>query len=100
MGHRYHPDVALEVGRRLDEMVAAGRVGMPVEDSLQTRTLRYNESKRLTVHALAHHYDDSRLDASFTSTLSTVLSSRLVPRLRGRESGWVAHARTPTGDTT
>ena len=78
MGHRYHPDVALEVGRRLDEMVAAGRVGMPVEDSLQTRTLRYNESKRLTVHALAHHYDDSRLDASFTSTLSTVTASENV----------------------
>jgi hypothetical protein len=55
-------------------MVAAGRVASPAEDSLQTRTLRYSKTKRLAVHALAEHWLDSTIDASFANPLVTTMT--------------------------
>ena len=75
MGHEYHGGVTVELSRRLDAMVAAGRVTMPTESSLQTRTLRYNSTKRLKLLGMAQHWVEARLDATFTPSVTTIQAS-------------------------
>lgn len=75
MGHAYHPDVAIEVGRRIDHMMANGLTRLPTHSSVQTRTLRYNNAPRLQVLSLAEHWEDTRLDASFGQAVATVVAS-------------------------
>ena len=56
-------------------MAATGRDAMPDHSSLQTYTLRYNKSKRLTLHAMARHWEEARLDATFQPSVTTVTAS-------------------------
>lgn len=56
-------------------MMADGLTRLPVNSSLQTRTLRYNTAPRLQVLSLAEHWEDARLDASFGQAVATVTAS-------------------------
>ena len=89
MGHAYHEGVTQELDRRLDTMVLAGRVAMPRESSLQTHTLRYNSAKRLTLHAMAKHWEEARLDAQFDPSLTTVTAS---PNVLAFDIDSIAHS--------
>jgi hypothetical protein len=68
MGHKYHPDVLVEVKNKIAEAVAKGRDDFPKKVSLQTKTLRYNEMFWVSATRLKKHWEDSRIDAEWTDS--------------------------------
>jgi hypothetical protein len=66
MGHKYHPEVLVEVQKKIAEAVAKGRDEFPKKVSLQTKTLRYNEMFWVSATRLKRHWDDARIDAEWT----------------------------------
>ncbi|HWE35626.1 MAG TPA: prolyl oligopeptidase family serine peptidase [Isosphaeraceae bacterium] len=61
--HRYHPDAAREVERRLDSLAARGRDRLPREVRLVTYTLKYNRMSWVTIDALGEHWDRAEVRA-------------------------------------
>ncbi len=55
--HAYHPVTKLEVDRRMDSIMALGRVTMPDTVRFTTYTLRYNRMNWVTVDALGEHWE-------------------------------------------
>ena len=62
-GHKYHPDSAREVARRLDGLAKPGRDRMPPEIDFVTYTLKYNRMHWITVDALGEHWEAARVQA-------------------------------------
>jgi hypothetical protein len=87
MGHSYHEGVAIEIGRRIDAMVEAGRKRLPTTSWLQTKTLRYDAAPRLQLLAMAEHWVDTRLDASFSTTNTSITASSNVLAFSVEPSG-------------
>jgi len=66
MGHKYHPEVLLDVQKKIAEAVAKGRDEFPKKVSLQTKTLRYNEMFWVSAYRLKKHWEEARIDAERT----------------------------------
>jgi pimeloyl-ACP methyl ester carboxylesterase len=87
--HKYHPESAAEVERRLAALAVRGRERTPRSVALQTYTLRYNRSHWLTIDALGRHWERAtvrgRQDAASAVALDTenvaALSLRFEPGL-------------------
>jgi hypothetical protein len=100
MGHKYHPEVLIEVQKKIAEAVAKGRVEYPKKVSLQTKTLRYNRVHWVSAERLRKHWEDSRIDAERTDcgigiTTKNVTMLRLSVPLSARSEGgkvsWGSH---------
>lgn len=61
-GHKYHPDAAAEVERRLASIVARGRQAVPREVHFTTYTLRYNEAAWVRIDGLVEHWTRAQVD--------------------------------------
>ena len=62
--HRYHPDSAREVERRLDSIAACGRNRFPRDVRLVTYTPRYGSCNGVWIDALDRLYDRAVLDVT------------------------------------
>ncbi len=63
-GHNYHPDAKIEIDRRINSIVAAGRDRVPYKLRFTTPTLRYNRMHWLTVDSLGEHWEKASVKAS------------------------------------
>ncbi len=61
--HRYHPDAAVEVERRMVELALRGRDRDSRELTLVTYTLRYNQMQWLTIDGLEQHWNRAEVKA-------------------------------------
>jgi dienelactone hydrolase len=82
MGHKYHPDVLVDIHKRLAELVAKGRDRWPEKVSLQTRTLRYNRMFWVEALGLAKHWEDSRIDAEWVADNAVSITTKNITALR------------------
>src|SRR5262249_32662405 len=62
-GHSYHPDAKKEINRRIDSIVALGRISVPESIKFTTWTLRYNKMHWLTIDAMEEHWERARVEA-------------------------------------
>lgn len=85
MGHKYHPDVLIDIHQRLATIVERGRNPSPSRVRLQTKTLRYNKMFWVEVLGLKQHWEDSRVDAQLTGPKSIVITTKNVTSLKLRE---------------
>jgi pimeloyl-ACP methyl ester carboxylesterase len=65
-GHNYTAAAKVEINRRLDSIVAAGRDPLPQEIHFTTWTLRYNHMRWLTIDTMEKHWERARVDAERT----------------------------------
>ena len=82
MGHKYHPEVLLEVQKRLAAMVEQGRDNDRKQVALQTRTLRYGKLGWVEALALDKHWEDSRVDANAAGKSGTVINTKNITAMR------------------
>ncbi len=88
MGHKYQPEVLLDVQKRLAAMVEKGREIALRKVSLQTRTLRYHRMFWVGAMALEKHWDDSRIDAEIVSSNRIDIATKGV-RALSIETTWL-----------
>jgi len=81
MGHKYHPEVLLDVQRRLHAFVERGRNRYPAKVSLQTKTLRYPGLYWVEALRLSKHWDDARIDAEFDGKAKLAVATKNVTAL-------------------
>jgi hypothetical protein len=62
-GHHYTPDAKAEINRRIDGIVCAGRLNVPLAVRFTTYTLRYNRCAWIEIDGLEHHWERSRVVA-------------------------------------
>ncbi len=79
--HKIHPDSLIEIEQRLAAITAQGRDRAPKEVHFTTMTLRYNQSKWITVDGMEEHWEKSRVDASITSENALKLQTHKVTAL-------------------
>lgn len=79
--HKIHPDSLVEIEDRLAAITAQGRVRAPQEVHFTTMTLRYNQSKWITVDGMEEHWEKSRVDAFITGENSLKLQTQKVTAL-------------------
>lgn len=82
MGHKYHPEVLLDVQKRLAAMVEKGRNNQRRQIALQTRTLRYNKLGGVEALALDKHWDDSRIDVNAATKSGAVINTKNITAMR------------------
>jgi Prolyl oligopeptidase family len=63
IGHRYTPEAKVEINRRIDSIVAAGRDPVPESVHFTTWTLRYNRSFWVQVDGLEQHWERAKVRA-------------------------------------
>ncbi len=63
VGHRYTPEAKVEINRRVDSIVNAGREAVPETVRFTTWTLRYNRSFWIQVDGLEQHWEQARVMA-------------------------------------
>jgi len=68
--HKMHPDVGVEIDKRLRSIANSGRNRAPREVKFTTWTLRYNKMHWLTVDAMGQHWERARLNAKVTGDSS------------------------------
>jgi predicted esterase len=78
MGHKYHPEVLVDVQKKIADAVAKGRDEFPAKVSLQTKTLRYHRMHWVSILRLKKHWEDSRLDVERTDANVTVSTRNVV----------------------
>jgi len=61
--HKYHPDAAAEVERRMASLAEVGREPFPRHVRFETYTLKYNRASWVTVDALGEHWERVHVDA-------------------------------------
>jgi hypothetical protein len=61
--HAYHPEAKKEINRRIDEIVARGRIPVPDQINFTTWTLRYNQCAWVTIDALDRHWERATVKA-------------------------------------
>jgi Prolyl oligopeptidase family len=64
IGHRYTPEAKVEIDRRIDSIVAAGRNPVPETVRFATWTLRYNRSFWVQVDGMERHWARAEVMAS------------------------------------
>ena len=82
MGHKYHPEVLLDVQKRLAAMVEKGRDNNRRQIALQTRTLRYSELGWVEAFALDKHWEESRIDVTADTKAGVVISTKNIAAMR------------------
>ncbi len=83
MGHKYHPDVLLEVQSKIEKAVAKGRDVLPKEIHLQTRTLAYSRMHWLQITGLETQWQDTRADAKWDEDKNEItVETKNVSQLR------------------
>ncbi len=82
MGHKYHPEVLLDVQKRLAAMVEKGRDNDRKQITLQTRTLRYGKLGWVEALALDKHWEESRIDAVTDVPLRTSITTKNITAMR------------------
>jgi predicted esterase len=80
--HKYHPDSLVQLLDQLAKAVEAGRPKLPVQVSLQTRTLRYNRMDWVQALRLREHWSDSRIDAKLMGESRIAIDTKNVDALR------------------
>ena len=78
--HHYVPLAKDEINRRIDAIVARGRLTMPSRVRFTTWTLRYNNAVWVTVDGLEQHWERARVDA----TLNRIVQPGLTANVRVR----------------
>lgn len=61
--HHYTPEAKVEINRRIDAIVAAGRDPVPPRVVFTTWTLRYNRSSWVQIDGLAKHWERAQVEA-------------------------------------
>lgn len=79
--HKIHPDSLIEIEQRLAAITAQGRDRAPKEVHFTTMTLRYNQSKWITVDGMEEQWEKSRIDAFITGDNSIKLQTNKVTAL-------------------
>ncbi|HZZ71859.1 MAG TPA: hypothetical protein VFE24_06370 [Pirellulales bacterium] len=74
--HRYEPQALQEIHRRLRELTEQPPV-RAYDLSFQTRTLRYNTYRDLTIDGLLEHWRDSRFDRTTADNLVTIKTENI-----------------------
>ncbi|HEX4130556.1 MAG TPA: prolyl oligopeptidase family serine peptidase [Pirellulales bacterium] len=64
--HKYHPDAAKEVERRMTALARYGRDLAPLSVLFDTETLKYNRMHWVTIDGLEQHWERARIDADCT----------------------------------
>ena len=62
-GHKYEPKAKEEVSRLVDGAVKKGNNAYASKVQLTTHTLRYNRMKWVSIHGLAKHWKEARVEA-------------------------------------
>ena len=82
MGHKYHPDSLVEVAAFVKQSLAKPKNRNPDSIRFQTRTLRYNRYAWLEVTGLKKHWENSRIDAAFSSPNHLRIQTKNITSLR------------------
>lgn len=90
MPHKYHPETIKEVQKLIEAAVAKGRNPFPKKVVLQTRCLKYNRMYWLTIGALAHEWEDARLEGEIDDAKKEI-------RITAKNV-LMFHCPTPQGD--
>jgi dienelactone hydrolase len=70
MGHKFHPDAKVEIGSRLEKIVAKGRNRSPDKIRFTTYTLRYNHMHWVCIDGLEKHWERAQIDADVIDKLT------------------------------
>lgn len=81
MGHKYHPEVILQVQAEIEAAVAKGRNRFPDEVRIQTRTPLYGRVKWLNLHGMERSWDEARIDARVAGGRRIELRTQNVSRI-------------------
>ncbi len=76
--HKYHPDSKAALAKRLDEIVARGKVSWPTEDHFTTYTLRYSSSGRIKIMEQEKPWERTDVHLKFTNPEEVVVTTRNV----------------------
>lgn len=79
--HKYHPDAIMEISRRIDGIVAAGRNPLPRRVKFTTWTLRYNRMAWVQVDALGEHWQRARVEAEIRNNAPIQITTQNVTGL-------------------
>jgi dienelactone hydrolase len=88
MGHKYHPEVLVEIQKRLDAIVKKGQQSLPKKVSLQTRTMRYPHMFWIRLLGMERQWDDTRIDAERTADNSYTITTKNVQAFRVAAGDW------------
>ncbi|MGC3966826.1 MAG: prolyl oligopeptidase family serine peptidase [Pirellulales bacterium] len=88
MGHKYHPEVLLDVEKRLDAIVAEGQQKRPKQVSLQTRTMRYPHMFWVRLLGMERQWEDTRIDAQRTADNTYKITTKNVQAFRVAACDW------------
>ena len=80
-GHKYHPEAAREVDRRLASIAAAGRQRTPRDVDFVTYTLKYNRMNWVTIDALGEHWQKASVRARLIGESTVEVGTRNVTAL-------------------
>ncbi|HEX3869665.1 MAG TPA: prolyl oligopeptidase family serine peptidase, partial [Pirellulales bacterium] len=61
--HKYHPDAAAEVSRRMASLAKFGRDQLPLSLQFDTQTLKYNRMYWVTIDGMGQHWETASVDA-------------------------------------
>jgi len=81
MGHKYHPEVLVDVKNRMRLAADKGRSRRPSKVHLQTTTLRYPSQFWVRATRLKQHWTDTRIDAEVTDNQSLQVTTKNVAAL-------------------
>jgi hypothetical protein len=72
MGHKYHPEVKLEVQRLIQEQLLKGRDPAPKKVTIQTRSLAYATAHWLSITGMEQQWKEAFAQAEIQGTTVTV----------------------------
>jgi pimeloyl-ACP methyl ester carboxylesterase len=76
--HKYHPETKATLAARLDEIVAKGRMPLPLEDHFTTYTLRYSSSSRIKIMELEQPWERADVHVRFSAADTLEVTTRNV----------------------
>jgi len=74
VGHKYTPAAKVELSKKIDAIVAAGKEAVPAKVKFETATLRYPESHWVRLEALDEHWKNARVEAELLPSEKVVLN--------------------------
>jgi S-formylglutathione hydrolase FrmB len=80
-GHKYEPKAKEEVSKRVDAAVNKGSNAYANKVQLTTYTLRHNRMKWVSVHGLAQHWKEARVEAEYLGDYQLRVKTQNVTKL-------------------
>ena len=80
-GHKYEPQAKEEISRQVDEAVSKGSNAYANKVKLTTYTLRHNRMKWVSIHGLARHWNEARVEAERIEDYQFRVKTKNVTRL-------------------